>query len=149
MRLRGVELEYVQRLGARWKIDANLSYVDAVRLDSDTEAPGGANWLGNLALLWRPHERWTAALQLNYVGERSRVDYVARRDLDDSTTLDLTLSYQPPAKGLSLHAGIKNLGDASLYYPDILTRYAGVDLIYPDGYPRAGRRWWISAAYAF
>ena len=149
IRLRGVELEYVRRLGTHWKLDANLSYVDAVRSNSDTAVPGGARWLGNLALLWRPHERWTAALQLNYIGERSRVDYESRSDLDDSTTLDLTLNYQMAAKGLSLHAGVKNLGDADLYYPDILTSFGGVELIYPDGYPRAGRRWWISAAYAF
>jgi len=149
VRLRGVELEYVQRLGTRWKIDANLSYVDAVRLDSDTAVPGGARWLGNLALLWRPHERWTASLQLNYIGERSRVDYESRQDLDDSTTLDLTLNYQTAAKGVSLHAGVKNLGDTRVYYPDILTSYGGVELIYPDGYPRAGRRWWVSLAYAF
>lgn len=149
VRLRGVELEYVQRLGSRFKIDANLSYVDAVRPDSDTPLPGGARWLGNLALLWSPHERWTTALQLNYVGKRSRIDYESRADLDDSTTLDLTFNYQTAAKGVSLHAGVKNLGDSRLYYPDIFTTFGGAELIYPDGYLRAGRRWWVSVAYAF
>lgn len=149
VQLRGVELEYVQRLDAHWKIDTNLSYVDAVRPDSDTALPGSVRWLGNLALLWRPQERWLAALQLNYVGKRDRLDEVSATTQDDSTTLDLTLNYQTPAKGLALHAGVKNLGDTRAYYPEILTSFSGVDLIYPDGYPRAGRRWWLSVAYAF
>ncbi|WP_246194597.1 TonB-dependent receptor plug domain-containing protein [Allochromatium palmeri] len=149
VRLRGVELEYIQRLGSQLKIDANLSYVDAVRPGSDTALPGGARWLGNLGLLWRPHERWLAALQLHYVGKRHRLDEAVYSDLDDSTTLDLTLNYQTLAKGMSLHAGVKNLGNTRVYYPQILTSFGGVDLIYPDGYPRAGRRWWLSVSYAF
>ncbi|NVZ11087.1 TonB-dependent receptor [Allochromatium humboldtianum] len=149
VRLRGVELEYIHRFGSRVKIDANLSYVDAVRPDSDTVLPGGARWLGNLALLWQPYERWMAAFQLNYVGKRSRVDYESRGDLGDYWQLDLTLNYRAPVKGLSMHAGVKNLADSDIYYPDILTSFGGVELIYPDGYPRPGRRWWVSLSYAF
>ena len=61
--LNGVELEYQQRLGARVKVDANLSYVDATRTGTGATLPGGTDLLGNLALLWRVTDDWTAALQ--------------------------------------------------------------------------------------
>jgi iron complex outermembrane receptor protein len=45
-RLRGVELEYRIRLGTRVKIDANLSYVDAVSRGTDASLPGGTtSWV--------------------------------------------------------------------------------------------------------
>ncbi|MBK1718360.1 TonB-dependent receptor [Thiocystis violacea] len=148
-RLRGVELEYGHRLGASLKVDANLSYVDATYPATDTTLSGGARLLGNLALTWRPHERWTAALQFRYVGERHRAESQQREDLEAYGLLDLTLGYRTPVKGLYLNAGIKNLADSQVHYPDIITSYGGVDLIYPDGYPRLGRRWWLSVGYAF
>jgi outer membrane receptor for ferrienterochelin and colicins len=52
-------------------------------------------------------------------------------------------------RGLYLYAGIKNLTDAEVSYPDLITSYAGEDLIYPDGYLRPGRRWWLSLGYVF
>ncbi len=147
-RLRGAELEYVHRLGTKLKIDANLSYVDATRA-SGQSLPGGANLLGNLALLWRPQERWTTALQLRYVGERRRAPLDPRDPIASYTQLDLTLNYRTPVKGLFAYLGIKNLTDTRVYYPDQLASFAGVDLSYPSGYPRPGRRWWLSFGYAF
>ncbi len=148
-RLRGVELEYVQRLGANLKIDANLSYVDATRPATDDALPGGASLLGNLALLWKPSERWTAALQLRYVGERQHQDLVTHAPVDPYTQVDLTLSYRTPIKGCVAALGVKNLTDAHIAYPDQIVGFNGVDLPYPDGYPRPDRRWWLSLGYAF
>jgi iron complex outermembrane receptor protein len=44
---------------------------------------------------------------------------------------------------------VKNLTDEDVRYPDLPTGFGGVDLLYPDGYPRPGRRWWLSVGYAF
>ncbi|WP_295400099.1 TonB-dependent receptor [uncultured Thiocystis sp.] len=148
-RLRGIELEYVHRLGSRLKLDANLSYVDATRPATDQALPGGASLLGNLALLWKPRDRWTAALQLRYVGERERQELTMREPIDPYTQLDFTLNYRTPVKGVFASLGIKNLTDADIRYPDQLTSFGGVDLPYADGYPRPGRRWWLSVGYAF
>jgi len=148
-RLQGVELEYQHRFGARFKIDANLSLVDARRRDSDEPLAGGADLLANLALLWRPHERWTAALQLRHVGPRHRAERDPRDAVDASTQLDLTLSYRQVGGGPFLHLGVKNLTDTEVWLPDQLTSYDGVGLVYPDGYPTPGRRWWLSVGYSF
>ena len=80
--LDGVELEYQHRFGSRIKVDANLSYVDARREATDDPLPGGTSLLGNLALLWQATDRWTAALQLRYVGPRNREARDERPPLD-------------------------------------------------------------------
>ena len=148
-RLRGAELEYQQRLGTRIKIDANLSYVDATLAGTGEELPGGTGLLGNLALLCRLFDDWTAALQLRYVGERSRLEADPRPPVPGYTLLDLTLNYRGAAKGPFIYFGVKNLTDAPARYPDIPTRLGEVDLVYPDDFPQPGRRWWLSLGYAF
>ncbi|MFB1489599.1 MULTISPECIES: TonB-dependent receptor plug domain-containing protein [unclassified Thiocapsa] len=149
VRLRGVELEYEVRLGARVKIDANFSYVDTVSRDADRPLPGGTDLLANLAVLWRPVDAWTAALQLRYVGDRSRPESDPRDSVSGYAMADLTLSYQRTGPGVFAHLGVKNLTDEDVRYPDLPTGFGGVDLPYPDGYPRPGRRWWLSVGYRF
>ncbi|WP_245969568.1 TonB-dependent receptor plug domain-containing protein [Thiocapsa rosea] len=148
-RLRGVELEYEVRLGPRVKIDANLSYVDTVSRDTDRPLPGGTDTLANLAVLWRPLDPWTAALQLRYVGDRSRPESDPRASVSGYAMADLTLSYQRTGPGVFAYLGVKNLTDEDVRYPDLPTGFGGVDLTYPDGYPRPGRRWWLSVGYRF
>ena len=147
--LSGIELEYQQRLSARVKIDANLSYVDAAWTGTGTALPGGTDLLGNFALLWRMADDWTAALQLRYVGERSRVESDPRESLAGYGSLDLTLNYRRAGAGPFLSVGVKNLTDADQRFPDIPTRVGDVDLVYPQDYPQPGRRWWLSAGYTF
>ncbi|MBK5940874.1 TonB-dependent receptor plug domain-containing protein [Halochromatium roseum] len=149
-RLRGVELEYEQRLGPHFRLDANLSYVDSHDFGTGRPLPGGTDLLGNLALLWRPLEPWTAALQLSYVGERERRLGDERAPVGAYTTADLTLSYgSASGSGVYAHLGVKNLTDADVRYPEQSASFAGVPLTYVDDYPRPGRRWWLSVGYAF
>lgn len=147
--LRGVELEYVQRLGTRIKVDANLSYVDATNETTGEALPGGASVLGNLAVRWQAAPGWTTVLQLRYVGERSRDPDDPRPPLAPSTLLDLTLNWRGPAPGPELHLGVKNLTDADVRYPDQVQDFAGVALPYPESYPRPGRELWLSVGYRF
>ncbi len=150
-RLRGFEAEYRQSFGTGFKLDANLSYVDAEFTATGDRLPGGADWLANLGLLWQPLPRWTLALQLQYVGERDRSVLEHREPLDAQTTADLTLSYRTSAPGPYLTLGVKNLGDADVRYPEQLTTgFQGeAYLAYPDDYPRPGRHWWLSVGYEF
>jgi len=146
VRLRGLEIEYQHRLSPRLKLDANLSLVNAERRPSGEALPGGADVLGNLGLLWRPVNDWTLALQMRHVGERIRAPDDSRDSVPASTRFDLTLSHKSMGRGPSLFLGVKNLTDAEVRYPDQLTSYDGVDLLYFDGYPMPGRQWWLSLA---
>ncbi|WP_276570554.1 TonB-dependent receptor plug domain-containing protein [Halochromatium salexigens] len=150
VRLRGIEVEYTQRLLPALKLDANLSYVESVDLGLDQQPlPGGTDLLGNLALLWQPIHAWTAALQLRYVGERARRPSDTRSPVDAYTLADLTLSYATSDRGLFAHIGVKNLTDADVRFPEQPSGLGGVDLVYRKDYPRPGRRWWLSIGYAF
>lgn len=148
-KLQGIELEYVQRLGQRLRLDANLSYVDATSVATGNDLPGGASVLGNLAVLWQASERWTGVLQARYVGERSRKPGDPRPPLDPYTLLDLTLRWRSPGPGPDLHLGVKNLADCDVHYADQFTSFAGVVLPYPASYPRPGRQLWLSVGYRF
>ena len=147
--LDGAELEYQYRFGSRFKVDANLSYVDTKREPTGDPLPGGTPLLGNLALLWKATERWTAAVQLRYVGERNREVADERPPLDPYTLVDLTLNWRAPGRGFDVHLGIKNLTNTDVRYPDQVTSFGGVDLPYPQDYPRPGRRLWLSVGYSF
>ncbi len=135
-RLEGVELEYRQRLGTRLRLDANLSYVDAVVKDSGDPLPGGASWLGNLALLWQAAERLTPVLQLRYVGERHRPPADPRPNLDPALIADLTLNWRAPGPGPELHLGVKNLTDADVHYADQPWDFNGIELPLPRRLPQ-------------
>jgi iron complex outermembrane receptor protein len=147
--LDGLELEYQHRFGSRIKVDANLSYVDARRQVSDDPLPGGPSLLGNLALLWQATDRWTAALQLRYVGPRDRDAREERPSVNGQTQTNLTLNWRAPHPGLQVHLGVKNLLNADIRYPSQFQDFDGVELTYLQDYPRPERRLWLSVAYSF
>jgi iron complex outermembrane receptor protein len=147
--LDGVELEYQHRFGSRIKLDANLSYVDARRQAIDDPLPGGPSLLGNLALLWQATDRWTAALQLRYVGSRDRDAREELPPLNGQTHADLTLNWHAPGRGLQVHLGVKNLLNADIRYPGQFQQFDGVELPYLQDYPRPERRLWLSVGYSF
>jgi iron complex outermembrane receptor protein len=147
--LKGAEFEYQQRLGYNFKLDGNLSYVDARFKESGDPLPGGAEWLANLGLIWKPIEDWSTALQISYVGERSRANLDNRSSLPATTLYDLTISHQGLIPGLKFFMGVKNITDENVKYPQQLTTNFEGDafLPYPNDYPRPGRRWWLSLNY--
>lgn len=149
VRLRGIEIEYQRRWERGFKLDGNLSYVDTQRRPSGDALPGGANLLANLALYWHFRPEWTGVLQGRYVGARQRRPDDPRSALAGYTRLDLTLSYEPDAKGPFVSFGVKNLTNADVRYPDQFTSLGGEVLAYPDDYPRPDRRLWFSAGVRF
>ncbi|MCU7879500.1 MAG: TonB-dependent receptor [Candidatus Thiodiazotropha sp. (ex Lucinoma aequizonata)] len=148
-KLQGFEFEYLQRIGNHLKIDTNLSYVNARFRSTGNKLPGGAKWLANLELFWKPVVDWTSSIQLHYVGERHRSNFDSRSHLAASTSLDFTVSYLSSTPGLQLYLGVKNLTNEDIRYPQQLTTDFSGDpfLPYPDDYPRPGRRWWLSLSY--
>ena len=73
----GAEVELTQQLGKNWRLDANLSYVEAHDNRNGplvnrnlTEVP---HWMSNMGLLWTPASDWVCGLHWNYVGKRAAV----------------------------------------------------------------------------
>ncbi len=106
---RGVELEWEQKITPALKWQANLSYVDSwtTRTPSgrNAEDPTSTDWLGNIALLYRPIDNILLSAHLYYVGKRNSTIV----DVDDEKRLAISLSaFDLFVKGLDMRIGIRN-----------------------------------------
>ena len=150
--LAGVELEIGQRIGPKFRIDANLTLVDTEQGDSGATAAGAAERLANVILRYSPRSSRSYAMWLRHVGERAREPGDSRPALDGYETVDLTASLADwPARGTSLRVGVNNLFDRDVRYPAFLT----LDVLgqpiasYPEDYPQPGRSAWVQLQVAF
>lgn len=115
----GIEAEWQQQLSAQWQWQANLSYVDAFTTrtpdDSEGEDAVAADWLGNLAVLYRPGTHWLLATHYTYVGERNAV--AANPDPPgEEHRLTLAVSMVDlPFKGLNLRVFARNVLERDEY----------------------------------
>ena len=117
----GMEIEWEQQWSPRLKSWFNLSYADSrsglhpALLGGETieKDPGTADWLGNLALFYRPAEHVLLAAHWNYVGER----HAESVDTNPEHRVALTLSlFDVWTQGLTLRFGVRNLLQADQRY---------------------------------
>ncbi|MEZ5584769.1 MAG: TonB-dependent receptor [Candidatus Competibacteraceae bacterium] len=110
----GMEIEWEQQWSPRLTSWFNLSYADSrsglypYLLGGETigKDPSTADWLGNLALFYRPTEHMLLAAYWNYVGAR----HAESIDTDPEHRVALTLSlFNVWTQGLTLRFGVRNL----------------------------------------
>ncbi|MCB1919154.1 MAG: TonB-dependent receptor [Candidatus Competibacteraceae bacterium] len=110
----GMEFEWEQQWSPRFKSWFNLSYADSqsglhpylLGGEAIGENPSTADWLGNLALFYRPAEHVLLAAYWNYVGAR----HAESIDTDPEHRVALTLSlFDVWTQGLTLRFGVRNL----------------------------------------
>ncbi len=140
---KGVELEWEQALGEKFRWLANLSYADTTDERSgnagDNESLGTADWLGNLAVFWKPLPKYMLTCRLLYVGERHTTEGMK----DGYETVDLTLSRTDLfKKGLGLRVGVKNLFDEPVIY--LTERATG---LFQNEF--CGQTFWLQVFYEF
>ncbi|MEJ2640857.1 MAG: TonB-dependent receptor [Desulfosarcinaceae bacterium] len=139
---RGVEVEWEQQMGEKFRWQANLSYNDTWdgrSTASGHESPGIAPWLGNLACFVKPAAKLLVTGRLLHVGDR----YAADGPLEGYDTVDLTVSRMDLWKdGLTLRIGVKNIFDDTKVY---LTQLPSG--LIEDAY--RGRTWWLQVSYDF
>lgn len=150
IRSRGVEFEVRQRLGVRWRVDANLTLTDSEQVDTGDDVAGAADRLANLVLRYEPSARHQYALWVRHVGERTREAGDDRANVDGYETVDISAGFQwPDVSGARLSLGIRNLFDRDVRNPAPLTR----DIInqpiysYENDYPQPGRTAWLELAW--
>ena len=70
----GVELEFSRHLGADWRIDTALAWVDSTHDRNNVletrDIGAAADWFGNIGLLWTPDADSAFGLRWTHVGER-------------------------------------------------------------------------------
>ncbi|MEJ2156064.1 MAG: TonB-dependent receptor [Desulfobacteraceae bacterium] len=139
---KGVEVEWEQQLGEKFRWQANLSCNDTWdgRSSADGHEPAGiAAWLGNLAVFVQPAAKLMLTARWLHVGER----YTPDGRVGGYDTVDLTVSRTDLwSEGLTLRLGVKNLLDDEIVY--LTDRISG---LVEDQFP--GRTWWLQLSYDF
>lgn len=122
----GAELEWEQQWSPRLKSWFNLSYADGREGHFGTtneRNPATTDWLGNLALFYRPMDRMLFAVHWNYVGKR----HANNIDSDAEHRVAVTLNwFDVWTKGLTLRLGVRNLLQADQRYLVPETPPAGI-----------------------
>lgn len=141
-RTQGVELEWQQAFGRRFKLQANLSYADTLNYETGGPIPGAANWLGNLSLFYYLAPDVLLAGRWNHVGDRARESDDSRSDLAGYDNVTLTLSwFNVGARGLDLRLGVTNLLGETVRSP-------APALTYDEDYPLVDERTlWVQLSY--
>jgi outer membrane receptor for ferrienterochelin and colicins len=120
-RSHGVELEWSQQFGRRWRLDANLAHNDSRddRNPAFDYRPIGAtaDWLGQLAVLWRPRDDITVGLRWHHAEGRDS----APSGRDAYQRLDLSLTrHNLGGSGVDLQFVLHNPGQRRVVYLDPL-----------------------------
>jgi outer membrane receptor for ferrienterochelin and colicins len=142
-RTRGVELEWQQAFGRRFKLKADLSYADTLNDETGGPIPGAATWLGNLSLFYYLASDVLLAGRWNYVGDRARDIDDSRSELPGYSNVTLTLSwFNVGAQDLDLRLGLTNLLGENIRSP-------APALTYDEDYPLVDERaLWVQLSYA-
>lgn len=127
----GIEVEWSQQITPSFKLLANVSWADT----EDDRGPGGfvheswatADWMGDLALLWRPSQRTVVGLNWNHVAERDSSPRTTRFEL-----VDLTFTAHDVVRnGVDLRVGVKNVFDETTSY--VFTAPMGPNVVATGG----------------
>ena len=129
----GVELEWSQQISEKIKLLANVAYVDAEENRGPTTvfhaSEAAAEWMSDLALLFRPIAQTVLTLHWNHAGQREVVEGDAWNVLDLTATRFI--------RSFVVRGGVKNaLGDEVLY---LGVRPTGQI----DTTRFNGRTWWV------
>lgn len=147
----GMELELEHWYGNALKLDGNLSFNHTTARDTGADVPGAAKWLANAGLEWRASQDASLDFRLRHVGSRSREATDPRGRLGSYESVDVTARvFNLGYRGLTLHAGVKNLFDQDIRIPALLDeRVTSPSPTYPDDYPQPGREAWAELTYSF
>ena len=148
----GIEAEVRQRLGPKWRVDANLTLANSEQARDGTQMAGAADRLANVVLNYQPTSAQSYALWVRHVGDREREPDDARATLKGYQTVDLSANIVLPGgrHAPTLRLGVSNLFDRDIRYPAFLTQdwLGGWIPSYADDYPQPGRSGWIALSWA-
>ncbi|UFS62900.1 TonB-dependent receptor [Sulfurimonas sp. HSL-3221] len=145
----GFEMAYDAMLLAQDHLNLSLSYTHTTYQTAGSGIeqlmPTAALWMAKGYYVHYMTPLFSLSLLAKYIGEHPyNREFEARAgssNLSPYLTLDTTLAYVSPAHW-SLMISMKNLTDADVRYPSYYSRH-------PEGLPREGRNFLITAEYRF
>jgi iron complex outermembrane receptor protein len=151
---RGLELEATYNINPNLMLTGNYSLEKSTEEDTDSEVANAPQHQIYARVDWKITSQIKMSSQANWIAGRERDDEDSRPSIDDYTTVDLTIRYQPEKYHWEFALSAHNLFDADArepsprLFPNNLPVIAGTALT-PNDLPLAERNFFIEASYRF
>lgn len=137
----GLELETTYKAGSSLNITGNYAYQNSTERDTDSDVANAPQHKIYVRSDWRMAQTWRVSAQADWVADRKRDVTDSRPQVDDYTTVDLTLRYQPEAQPWNVAMSVRNLFDADAREPSPAPGSI------PDDLPLPERNFYVEASY--
>jgi len=138
---KGIEFEIDYKINKKLLIDGNFSFAKTYDNTTQQEIEGSANYLGNIAILYKIFAQNDLSFRYQYVGNRKRNPLDKRPDLDGYNCYAISANIKNIiSHGLNFRLSINNLFNNDIKYPS-----SG----YIDDYPSIGRNWLLVVSKKF
>lgn len=151
---RGFEIETVYNPAPSLRVLGNYSLQRSIEDDSDNDVANAPRHQAYLRTEWKLTTAWKFNAQANWVADRERDATDSRQNIDDYTTIDVNLRYQPLMSRWELAIAARNLFDADVrepsprLFPNGIPVIAGLAMT-PNDLPLAERNVFAEAIYRF
>lgn len=129
----GLEWEFEWTVNDQLSLRGNYALQDSEDEDTSSDAPNAPQQQLYLRADYRITHTWSVNSQLNHVKDRVRAFGDPRPDVDDYTTLDLTVRGKELLPGLDVAISVRNLTDEDAFEPSLAPGFI------PNDLPLAGR----------
>ena len=129
----GLEFEFEWKASDDLSVRGNYAYQDSEDEDTNSDAPNAPQQQFYLRADYRLTSAWSLNSQLNHVKDRARAFGDLRPDVDDYTTVDLTVRGKDLLPGLEVAFSVRNLTDEDVFEPSLAPG------LIPNDLPLAGR----------
>jgi len=134
----GLEWEFEWDASDKLTLLGNYAYQESEDEDTNSDAPNAPEQQVYFRADYRIYPKWTLNTQVNWVMDRKRAAGDTRSEVDDYTTLDLSLRGREILPGVEVAVSVKNLTDEDVREPSLLNPMFGTGNI-PNDLPLAGR----------
>lgn len=141
----GMELEADWHMNNSLRLQGNYALQRSKDKDADHDAGNAPHHQINLSADWEFIPAWHLDSRVNWVGDRKRVAGDTRPDVDDYTTLDMTLRYKKTSNPWEVAAAVRNALNSDRREPSL---YALPAPSIPNDLPLAGRSFFVEFRYS-
>jgi iron complex outermembrane receptor protein len=138
---RGLELEATWKINPSLNVTGNYAYQKSTDEQTDSDVANAPQHQIYVRSDWNVATQWRISTQANWVADRQRDITDARPPVDDYTTVDLTVRYQPMNHPWALALSARNLFDADAREPSPAPGSI------PDDLPLPERNIYMEATY--
>jgi len=135
---KGFELEFEWEVDSLTSLKGNYAFQHSRDKEAGSAAANAPQQQVYLRLDRQLAPKWHFSGQLNSVMDRKRAAGDSRSEIDDYTTLDVTLRGSELLPGVTLSVSVFNLTDADAREPGLYDPMSGTVAL-PDDLPLAGR----------